>query len=87
MTLALFNPEYKRKISFMARIKNNACFEMVRIIENTNPDFTGLVGDQIIRLTGKDAVECGIDQHLLPLVQVYHEKEDTVLEILTNQLD
>jgi len=72
---------------FVTRIKNNACFEVVRIIENTNSDFTGLVGDQIIRLTGKAAVECGIDQHLLRLVHVYHEEEDTVLEILTNQLD
>lgn len=72
---------------FVTRIKSNTSYEVVAITEYKTNEFPGLISDQVIRLNSVRAIECGMDQHLLRLVTVYHEEENTVLEILTNQLD
>jgi IS4 transposase len=72
---------------FVTRIKTNTIFETVRELELPENIDQDILKDQIISLTGKKAVETGINQVELRLVHVYKPDQNKVIEIITNQLD
>ena len=46
-----------------------------------------ILKDELIRLSGKKAVEVGIDQVILRRIVVYDSEKDVQLEIITQQLE
>lgn len=72
---------------FVTRIKGNTRFDSIRELELDDKENQDILKDEIIKLNGTKAIECGIDQHELRLVHVYKEDENKVIEIITNQLE
>lgn len=72
---------------FVTRIKINTVYETIQEIELPQVDDQDILKDEIIKLSGQKAKDCGIDQHHLRLVHVYKPDENKVIEIITNQLE
>ena len=72
---------------FVTRIKENTVFETITELELSSIEDQDILKDEIIRLSGAKAIECGIDQYQLRLVHVYKPDENKVIEIITNQLE
>jgi len=72
---------------FVTRIKGNTTYDSIRELELDDKENQDILKDEIIKLNGIKAKECGINQHKLRLVHVYKEDENKVIEIITNQLD
>jgi len=72
---------------FVTRIKDNTVYETVRELELNENEDQDILKDEIIKLNGVKAKECGIDEHELRLVHVYKADENKVIEIITNQLE
>lgn len=72
---------------FVTRIKTNTQYETIE--ENEQPEGIeqDILKDEIIQLTGKKAIETGMDKIKLRLVHVYKEDENKVIEIISNNLD
>lgn len=71
---------------FVTRIKSNTTFETIRELELDESEDQDILKDEIIRLSGKKAIESGINEVELRLVHVYKKDENKVIEIITNQL-
>lgn len=72
---------------FVTRIKTNTVFDTVEELALPEKGDQDILKDEIITLTGKKAVDTGMDQVKLRLVHVYKEEENKVIEIITNNLD
>lgn len=72
---------------FVTRIKGNTTYDSIRELELDDKENQDILKDEIIKLNGIKAKECGINQHELRLVHVYKEDENKVIEIITNQLE
>ena len=72
---------------FVTRIKDNILYESVR--ENDLPDDTDqhILKDEIIRLTGKAAIENEIHEVEFRRVVVYIEDDNRVIVLITNNLE
>ncbi len=72
---------------FVTRIKNNILYESVR--ENDLPEDKDLhiLKDEVIRLTGKTAVENGMSHVELRRIAVYIEQDDRTIELITNNME
>jgi len=72
---------------FVTRIKDNILYEPVR--ENDLPDDKDqhILKDEIIRLTGKAAIENGINEVEFRRVVVYIEEDDRFIVVITNNLE
>lgn len=73
--------------TFVTRIKTNSVYGTVEELELPGDGDQDILKDEIIVLTGKKAVDTGMDKVRLRLVHVYKEDENKVVEIITNNLD
>jgi hypothetical protein len=71
---------------FVTRIKSNTVYESIKELELPDNRDPHILKDEFIRLTGAEAIKTGIDQHVLRRVVVFDEKNNKVIEIITNQL-
>ena len=71
----------------VTRIKDNILYESIR--ENDLPDDKDehILKDEIIRLTGKAAIENGVDQIEFRRVVVYIEEDNRTVELICNNLE
>lgn len=73
--------------TFVTRIKGNTLFETTKELELPAFKYQEILKDEIIQLSGKKAIETGIDQQQLRLVHVFKADENRVIEIVTNNID
>ena len=71
---------------FITRIKDNTVYESICEKELPADKDQHILKDELIRLTGKKAVEVGIDQVTLRRIVVYDQEKDVQLEIITQEL-
>ena len=72
---------------FVTRIKENTVYETITELELSSIEDQDILKDEIIRLSGTKAIECGINQCQLRLFHVYKPDENKIIEIITNQLE
>lgn len=72
---------------FVTRIKDNILYESVREYELPDDKDEYILKDEIIRLTGKAAVDNGIDQMEFRRVVVYIEEDNRTVELICNNLE
>lgn len=72
---------------FVTRIKDNTVYESICEKELPVDKDQHILKDELIRLSGKKAVEVGIDQVILRRIVVYDSEKDVQLEIITQQLE
>jgi IS4 transposase len=72
---------------FVTRIKGNILYESVREYDLPDDKDEHILKDEIIRLTGKAAVENGIDQVEFRRVVVYIKEDNRTVELITNNLE
>lgn len=72
---------------FVTRIKDNTVYESICEKELPVDTDQHIIKDELIRLTGKKAVEVGIDQVILRRIVVYDSDKDVQIELITQQLD
>lgn len=72
---------------FVTRIKDNTVYESICERELPVDKDQHILKDELIRLTGKKAVETGIDQVVLRRIVVYDSEKDMQLELITQQLE
>jgi hypothetical protein len=72
---------------FVTRIKDNTVYESICEKELPVDKDQHILKDELIRLTGKKAVEVGIDQVILRRIVVYDSEKDVQLELITQQLE
>ena len=77
----------KAKNTFVTRIKENTVYESIEELELPVGEDEHILKDELIHLTGTKAKANGLDKEVLRRVVVYHEEKNTVLEIITNNLD
>lgn len=71
---------------FVTRIKDNTVYETIEELELPEDADYHILKDELIRLTGKKAIDTGINEHILRRVVVYDEKNNKAIEIITCQL-
>lgn len=71
---------------FVTRIKDNTVYESICEKELPVDKDQHILKDELIRLTGKKAIEVGIDQVTLRRIVVYDSEKDVQLEIITQEL-
>jgi len=71
---------------FVTRIKDNTVYETIEELELPDDSDHHILKDELIRLTGKKAMDKGINEHILRRVVVYDEKNNKTIEIITCQL-
>lgn len=77
----------KAKNTFVTRIKDNTVYESIEELELPEGEEDHILKDELIHLTGTKAKQVGLESETLRRVVVYHEEKNTVLEIITNNLD
>lgn len=83
----LFKIRIENENIFVTRIKKNTSYESVEELDLPDGKDEHILKDEIIRLTGKKAIECGMDKELLRRVVVYKENDNKTIEIICNNLD
>lgn len=84
---SLFKSRINNKNYFVTRIKTNTSYEVVAELDLPEGKDEHVLKDEIIRLTGKKAVECSMDKECLRRVAVYKEDDNKVIEVICNNLD
>jgi len=72
---------------FVTRIKENILYESIREYDLPEDKVHHILKDEIIHLTGKAAIENGIDQVELRRIAIYIEEDDLVIVVITNNLE
>jgi len=72
---------------FVTRIKGNILYESIREYDLPDDKDEHILKDEIIRLTGKAAVENGIDNMEFRRVVVYIEEDNRTVELICNNLE
>jgi hypothetical protein len=72
---------------FVTRIKDNTVYESICEKELPASKDQHILKDELIRLTGKKAIEVGIDQVVLRRIVVYDSQKDVQIQIITQQLE
>ncbi len=83
----LFMQRIMDKNHFVTRIKDNTLYESVTEKELTEKNSDAIIKDEVILLTGKAAVQAGLNEIPLRRVAVYIEKDNRTIVLITNQLD
>ncbi len=77
----------KAKNIFVTRIKHNTVYQPIKELELPEGEDEHILKDELIYLTGTKAKDAKLENETLRRVAVYHEEKNTVLEIITNNLD
>jgi len=77
----------KAQNTFVTRIKENTVYESIEELELPDKQDQHILKDELIRLTSAKAQKIDLHTHTLRRVVVYHQEKNTVLEIVTNNLD
>jgi len=72
---------------FVCRIKDNTLYQVVSELELPEKEDQHILLDEEIRLTGKPAVETGMNQVKLRRIVVYIEEGNRTVEIITNNME
>lgn len=83
----LFKIRIDDKNHFVTRIKDNILYESVREYDLPDDNDNHILKDEIIRLTGKSAVENGIDQMEFRRVAVFIEEGNRTVVVICNHLE
>ena len=83
----LFKYRIKNENIFVTRIKINTCYELVQELDLPDGKDEHILKDEIIRLTGKQAIKSEMNKELLRRVVVYKEDENKTIEIICNNLE
>jgi hypothetical protein len=73
--------------TFITRIKDNTVFTAVKELDLPDNKDEHILKDQLIHLTGKAALDIGLNEQILRMVVVYDSEKDLQLDIITNNLD
>lgn len=71
---------------FVIRIKSNTVYDVVKELDLPQDKDQHILKDELIVLTSAAAIKAGIDKVVLRRVAAYDEKNNKVIEIITNQL-
>lgn len=71
---------------FVTRIKENTVYEVIEELELPENEDQHILIDELIYLTGETAKKEGISNIMFRRVAAYHEKENTTIEIISNNL-
>ena len=77
----------KAENTFVTRIKENTVYEVLEELELPEKEDQHILKDELIHLTGTKSIAIGLETEILRRVVVYHEEKNTVLEIISNNLD
>jgi hypothetical protein len=69
---------------FVTRIKENTIYEIVEEMELPDKEDQHILIDELIRLTSPKAIKTKIAKHVLRRVVAYDEKNNTTIDIITN---
>jgi len=83
----LFKTRMDDENHFVTRIKDNILYESIREYDLPDDKDEHILKDEIIRLTGKAAVENGIDKVEFRRVVVYIEKDHRTVVLICNNLE
>lgn len=72
---------------FVTRIKDNTLYESLEELELPENEDEHILKDELIRLTGKKAIENGLSKMTLRRVVVYDAEKEMLLELITNNLN
>ena len=72
---------------FVTRIKTNTQYQVIEDLDLPDKIDQDILTDEIIELTGNQAIKTGINEHKLRLVSVYKEDENKTIFIITNNLN
>jgi IS4 transposase len=72
---------------FVTRIKENTVYEVIEELELPENEDQHILIDELIKLTSPKAVKTKIANHVLRRVVAYDEKNNTTIEIITNNLN
>ena len=84
---SVINDRIKADNDFVTRIKDNTVYEVVEELELPEDQDQHILIDEIICLTSKKAIEAGLENVKLRRVVAYHEAENTIIEIISNNID
>jgi len=82
----LFKQRVDDENFFVCRIKDNILYEVVCERDLPDGEDQHILLDEEIRLTGKSAVETGMDKVQLRRIVVYIEKDNRTVELITNNM-
>jgi hypothetical protein len=71
---------------FITRIKENTVYEVIEELELPDNEDQNILIDELIHLTGTKANAIGLHKEILRRVVAYNEKENTTIEVITNNL-
>lgn len=83
----LFKIRMEDENHFVTRIKGNILYESIREYDLPDDKDEHILKDEIIRLTGKAAIENGIDNVEFRRVVVYIEEDNRTVELICNNLE
>lgn len=83
----LFKIRIEDENHFVTRIKDNILYESIREYDLPDDKDEHILKDEIIRLTGKSAIENGMDMVELRRVVVYIEEGNRTVELICNNLE
>jgi len=84
---ALFKARIDNQNYFVTRIKTNTTYEIVEELDLPLGRDEHILKDEIIQLSGKKAVDTGMDKELLRRVAIYKEDENKIIEVICNNID
>jgi hypothetical protein len=73
--------------TFVTRIKENTVYEVIEELDLPDDTDQHILKDELIHLTGTKAKAIRLDKEVLRRVVVYNEERNTVIEIITNNLE
>ena len=85
--IKLFKIRIEDENHFVTRIKDNILYESIREYDLPDDKDEHILKDEIIRLTGKSAIENGMDMVELRRVVVYIEEGNRTVELICNNLE
>lgn len=83
---SLMRARIKADNVFVTRIKNNTTYRIVKELDLPDDKDHHILKDEIIVLNGTKAIALNMHKHQLRRTVVYDEKNDRILEIITNQI-
>jgi hypothetical protein len=77
----------KAQNTFVTRIKDNTVYQCLEELDLPEQGDQHILKDELITLSGAKAKQAGLHSEPLRRVVVYHQEKNTILELVTNNLD